>query len=71
MAKIAEHPDPQSPEGKKRRKDCDAAYAGMISAVDKLVALGFRKKAIFHLISVHILSRPRKAKSLTVKHRAG
>jgi Holliday junction resolvasome RuvABC DNA-binding subunit len=70
-AQMAKHPDPKSPEGQRRRKDCDAAYARLTAAVDALKALGFKKRDIQRMVSIRFSRRPRRVESATINHQAG
>jgi len=48
-----ELPDPNSPEGRKRRARADSVHSKLMTSVDDLIELGFKKKDIFKMISIH------------------
>ena len=69
MVKSDKYPDPRSPEGKERRKACEAAYARLISCVDEMVALGFQWRKLKRQLSAHCSRCKRSAQS--PQHDAG
>lgn len=55
-----------TPERKVFHAAADLAHKETMSGVDKFVALGFKKKSIIHLISIHLGRRKSKYKTALI-----